>query len=91
MIERIARIKLQSLAASFKAGVLTSARQTGKTTLVKETFSQKQYVSLENPDTRNFAPEDPICFLKMYPHGPFWTKFNEPHKKPDTHSSTRPI
>jgi predicted AAA+ superfamily ATPase len=49
--------------------VLTGARQTGKTTLVKETFSQKQYVSLENPDTRNFALEDPRGFLKMYPQG----------------------
>jgi predicted AAA+ superfamily ATPase len=55
MIQRIATKKLIDLARKFKSVAVTGARQTGKTTLVKEVFKDKPYVSLENPDTRNFA------------------------------------
>ncbi len=69
MIERIAKIKLQDLAKKFKAVAVTGARQSGKTTLVKHVFKNKPYVSLENPDTRNFALNDPRGFLQTYPKG----------------------
>ncbi|MBL7889004.1 MAG: ATP-binding protein [Bacteroidia bacterium] len=69
MIERIARQKLIDLASKFKAVAVTGARQTGKTTLVKQVFNDKPYVSLENPDTRLFATEDPRGFLDNYPNG----------------------
>ncbi len=69
MIQRIAKNKLQSLASKFKAVAVTGARQSGKTTLVKQVFKDKPYLSLENPDTRNFALEDPRGFLKSYPKG----------------------
>ncbi|MCC6837194.1 MAG: ATP-binding protein, partial [Bacteroidia bacterium] len=69
MIERIARQKLIDLASKFKAVAVTGARQTGKTTLVKLVFNDKPYVSLENPDTRLFATEDPRGFLDNYPNG----------------------
>ncbi|MDP2385999.1 MAG: ATP-binding protein [Bacteroidota bacterium] len=69
MIERIAKIKLTDLAKKFKAVAVTGARQCGKTTLVKQVFKDKPYASLENPDTRNFALQDPRGFLQTYPKG----------------------
>lgn len=69
MVNRIAEKKLQDLANKFKAVAVVGPRQSGKTTLVKGLFSQKAYVSLENPDERNFALEDPRGFLSRYPHG----------------------
>jgi len=69
MIERIAKGKLIDLAKNFKVVALIGARQTGKTTLVKSAFEDKVYVSLENPDHRAFAIEDPNGFLATYPNG----------------------
>jgi predicted AAA+ superfamily ATPase len=69
MIQRQAKAKLVQLAASFKAVAVTGPRQTGKTTLVKQVFKSKPYVSLENPDTRRFALEDSRGFLDTYPNG----------------------
>ena len=48
-----------------RVAVLT-ARQSGKTTLVKSVFPKKPYVSLENPDILSFSIEDPRGFLKQY-------------------------
>lgn len=69
MIARLSASKLLQLASDFKAVVVTGARQAGKTTLVKELFKDKPYVSLENPDQRGFALEDPRGFLATYPGG----------------------
>jgi predicted AAA+ superfamily ATPase len=69
MINRDARIKLLYLSNSFKAIAVIGPRQAGKTTLVKTTFPNKPYYSLENPDIRNFAIDDPRGFLKSMPNG----------------------
>lgn len=69
MIQRAAKDKLKDLASKFKAVAVTGARQTGKTTLIKQVFKGKPYLSLENPETRNFALEDPRGFLASYPKG----------------------
>ena len=69
MVKRVAKEKLLNLASTFKSVAVTGARQSGKTTLVKETFKTKLYVSLENPQTRKFALEDPRGFLHSYPQG----------------------
>ncbi len=69
MIKRIAADKIKQLAASFKAIAVTGPRQSGKTTLVKDLFKEKPYVSLENPDSRRFALEDPRGFLTQYKDG----------------------
>lgn len=45
---------------------LTGPRQSGKTTLLKELFDDYQYVSLEDPNIRAFALEDPVGFLNKY-------------------------
>jgi len=48
---------------------LTGPRQAGKTTLVRQLFPDKPYVSLENLNTRAEALEDPEGFLGRYPQG----------------------
>ena len=50
----------------FPVLAVTGPRQSGKTTLLKELFSDYRYVTLENPNTRSFATEDPIAFLNQY-------------------------
>ena len=57
-------IKAQQL--KFPILALTGPRQSGKTTLLRELFKDYQYVTLENPDTRAFATEDPVGFLNKY-------------------------
>ena len=53
--------------SKFPVLALTGPRQSGKTTLLRELFSDYSYVSLENPHTRSFASDDPVGFLNQYP------------------------
>ena len=69
MIERAMTSKLISLAEKFQVITLTGPRQSGKTTLVKTTFPNLPYVSLEEPDIRQVALTDPRGFLSNYPGG----------------------
>ncbi len=39
-------------------------RQSGKTTLVKKYYTQHKYLNFEDPETREFAEQDPRGFLK---------------------------
>jgi predicted AAA+ superfamily ATPase len=48
---------------------ITGPRQSGKTTLCRMTFPALPYVSLEAPDHRQRATEDPRAFLADYPDG----------------------
>jgi predicted AAA+ superfamily ATPase len=48
----------------YKAIALLGPRQSGKTTLAKFSFPEYEYLSLENPDTRIRAIEDPRQFLR---------------------------
>ena len=48
---------------------LTGPRQSGKTTLARHVFPEHDYVSLEAPDIRAFAAEDPRGFLAQFPDG----------------------
>ncbi len=69
MKKRVATEKIKKLASRFKLIAVTGPRQSGKTTLVKDIFKHKPYVSLENPDTRRFAIEDTRGFLNEYKDG----------------------
>lgn len=69
MIPRTAASTLERLAKGFPVVALTGPRQSGKTTLAKSVFKGKTYVSLENPDEREFAQQDPKRFLLRFPHG----------------------
>lgn len=52
--------------SKFPVLAITGPRQSGKTTLLRELFKEYRYVTLENPNTRSFALEDPIGFLNQY-------------------------
>lgn len=69
MILRDAASTLGRLAKGFPIIVLTGPRQSGKTTLAKSVFANKSYVSLENPDEREFADRDPRRFLQRFNDG----------------------
>lgn len=66
MIERALKPKLLTLSEQYPIVTLTGPRQSGKSTLLKNTFPNYQYVSLEDPDARDFAQNDPRGFLKTY-------------------------
>ena len=69
MIPRQALEPLHRLARGFPIVALTGPRQSGKTTLARAAFSDKPYVSLENPQEREFAETDPQRFLTRFAHG----------------------
>lgn len=69
MIKRTATEEVKMLASQFKAIAIVGPRQSGKTTLARSVFADKPYVSLENPDMRNYALEDPRGFLSQYRKG----------------------
>ena len=68
-IDRDIRPTLLEAAAQSPAVTLTGPRQSGKTTLCRALFQQHPYVSLEAPDVRAHATEDPRGFLAQYPLG----------------------
>jgi predicted AAA+ superfamily ATPase len=69
MIQRKLKEKLLGLAGFFPVVSLTGPRQSGKTTLVKATFPQYDYVTLEDPDIFQMALEDPRKFLQHHTKG----------------------
>ncbi|MGH8436336.1 MAG: ATP-binding protein [Pseudomonas sp.] len=69
MIPREALATLHRLAKGFPVVALTGPRQAGKTTLARLAFGDKAYVSLENPDEREFAEQDPRRFLQRFTEG----------------------
>ena len=69
MINRIAEKTIRKLLRGFPIVTLTGPRQSGKTTLAKAVFKNKPYASLEEPDIRQAASDDPRSFLARYPQG----------------------
>ncbi len=69
MIPRAAAQYLRKLAKGWPIVAVTGPRQSGKTTLVREVFPAKSYVSLEDPDQQEFARRDPRGFLARFPGG----------------------
>lgn len=56
-------------AQQYPVVTVTGPRQSGKTTLCRHTFPDKPYANLEQPDTREFARQDPRGFLAGFPEG----------------------
>lgn len=83
MIPRLMADTLKRLTTSFPILGVTGPRQSGKTTLVKKLFSDKPYVTLEDPNERQFAQEDPKGFLKRFEAGAI---FDEAQRWPELFS-----
>lgn len=88
MIKRQATQEVTLLAKQFKAVAIVGPRQSGKTTLARSVFSDKPYVSLENPDIRQFAVDDPRGLLSQYRKGAI---FDEAQRAPQLFSYLQQI
>lgn len=80
--------KLKALAKKFPIISLMGPRQAGKSTLVKNSFPNHKYLSLENPDTREFALSDPRGFLSGLEKGAI---LDEVQRTPDLFSYLQDI
>jgi predicted AAA+ superfamily ATPase len=69
MISRDIEPTLRELLKGFPVVTVTGPRQSGKTTLARTVFADKPYVSLEDPDVRGMALDDPRGFLGRFPDG----------------------
>lgn len=69
MINRHIKAKLIEVGNYYPVITVTGPRQSGKTTLIKETFSNLPYVLLETPNIRKRVVDDPESFLQNYPKG----------------------
>jgi predicted AAA+ superfamily ATPase len=66
MIEREITKELLMLLKEYPIVTVIGPRQAGKTTLVRKVLLDYSYVSLENPENRQIATDDPKAFLKRY-------------------------
>lgn len=80
MIPRRATSALERLGQGFPVVAVTGPRQSGKTTLARASYPDKPYVSLEAPDERAFATDDPRGFLARFPDG---AVFDEVQRVPE--------
>lgn len=80
MIIRASESTIRALLRGFPVITITGPRQSGKTTLAKAIFSDKPYASLEDPDVRFTARDDPRAFLERFPDG---AVLDEVHRCPD--------
>ncbi|MBI1321482.1 MAG: DUF4143 domain-containing protein [Candidatus Hydrogenedens sp.] len=69
MIKREIEAELRAAAAEYPVVTIVGPRQSGKTTLARLVFPDKPYYSLEEPDIRLQASEDPRGFLAGVPNG----------------------
>lgn len=69
MIKRDISKELIQSAGEYPVVTVLGPRQSGKTTLVRMTFPNKTYFSLEDPDVRMVAETDPRGFLGQIEEG----------------------
>ncbi len=81
-IERHAKKTIERISNSFPAVLVTGARQTGKTTLLKSITDKKSvgYLTFDNPMEEQSAKSDPQMFIDFHPN-PFL--FDEVQYVPD--------
>jgi len=69
MIPREAESQVRALLRGFPVVTITGPRQSGKTTLARTVLNDRPYLSLEEPDRRRMALDDPRGFLAQLPDG----------------------
>jgi uncharacterized protein len=67
MIRRAITDRLKYFAGKYPVVSLTGPRQSGKSTLLQQTFPDYHYVNFEDPDVLLMAKDDPRLFLANYP------------------------
>lgn len=67
MIQRHIKAEFLAQLNEFPIVTVLGPRQAGKTTLVRNSLPDYAYASLEDPEKRSIAEEDPKAFLKSYP------------------------
>ncbi|MDE2422982.1 MAG: AAA family ATPase [Betaproteobacteria bacterium] len=60
---------IERLTKGFLIIAITGPKQSGKSTLARHQFPDKPYISLENPDEREFVTNDLKRFLARFPKG----------------------
>ncbi len=66
MIARTIETEFHTLLGEYPIVTVLGPRQAGKTTMVRKALPDYTYVSLEDPDTREYALSDPRGFLAQY-------------------------
>lgn len=69
MIPRASEPLVRELLRGFPIVTVTGPRQSGKTTLARQVMAERPYWSLEDPDVRALAVDDPRGFLARCPEG----------------------
>jgi len=69
MIKRQSEVLARVLARGFPIVAFVGPRQSGKTTLARGLFGDRAQVSLEDPEDREHALQDPRGFLARFPEG----------------------
>ncbi len=77
MYQRKMKKELKQAAKQFPIVTVLGPRQSGKTTLVKETFPHMPYVNMESLHMRDLALRDPLAFLDQYPDGAILDEIQE--------------
>ncbi len=66
LIKRDLSNSINKSAKGFPVITITGPRQSGKTTFAKMTFPDYKYVTMEDPDVREYAISDPRDFIHRY-------------------------
>jgi len=83
MINRAIYREFSSHLGKYPILALTGPRQSGKTTFLRNSFPKYRYLTLENPDNRNYALQDPKGFLKEFDK---YVIFDEAQRAPELFS-----
>lgn len=69
--------EIEEAAKKYPIVTILGPRQSGKTTLVRQTFPNKPYINMESIHIKELAKSDPISFLDRYPEGAVFDEIQE--------------
>ncbi len=68
-IKRQLAAEVLAMSRLYPIVTIVGPRQSGKTTLAKMLFPKKPYISMESPDERAIAENDPVAFFSQFKNG----------------------